>query len=151
MAEGNSAVERTELALNIAESIERFLRNYSGRRNLDRKKIIRTLLRHLKFENPEYNVVVIEHGCGFYTDLIDNIYKQEIELQDLITKFKFEILLFKKGTLSVIHGVEDVKRWGCLGNIDWNKVKFIDATGANIFVFDEPDITRVYEIKPRSR
>ena len=73
MAEGQSAIEGADLALRIAESVERFLINYSGRRNLDRKKIIRTLLRHLKSENPEYNVVIIEHGCGFYTNLIDNI------------------------------------------------------------------------------
>ena len=151
MAEGQSAIEGADLALRIAESVERFLINYSGRRNLDRKKIIRTLLRHLKSENPEYNVVIIEHGCGFYTNLIDNIYKKEIELQDIITKFKFEIILFKEGTISIIHGVEDGKRWGCLGNIDWNRVELIAATGANIFVFDEPDKTRVYEIKPRSR
>ena len=38
-----------------------------------------------------------------------------------------------------------------MGNIDWNRVELIAATGANIFVFNEPDITRVYEIKPRSK
>jgi hypothetical protein len=144
-------VYMAEVAIRISESIGKFLLAYSKRQNLNRKKIIRTILRHLKSEYPEYNIVVLEQGIGFYDNLVDNVFKKNFDIQDLITKFKIEILLFKKGTISILNDVDNGKKWGCLGNIDWNKVAAIDATGNNIFAFDEPDITKVYEIIPRKK
>jgi len=143
--------QAANFVLRLTETVERFVTTYAGRRNLDRKRIIRTLLRHLRLESPDYNIVIYEKGLGFYTSLVDNIFKKDIEMQDLFSKFKFEILLFKSGTISILHGVEDGRKWGCIGNIDFNRMSICPATRANVMIFNEPDIARNYDLRPIDR
>jgi len=103
------------LVEDVAILIGKALSNFHPHHNLDRTKVIRTLCRTCRQAYPDYNVVVFELGHVMYVKLDDLIYEQEHELQDLITKFRFKILLFKKGGISLPNGYKGVKngsKWG---------------------------------------
>ena len=50
--------KNAELSTEISTSIKNMVRNYKSRSNLHRKTIIRTLLRHIRSDYPQYNVVI---------------------------------------------------------------------------------------------
>jgi hypothetical protein len=139
-----------ELTIKIAESIKNAIKSLNLSRNLDRKLIIRSLLRHCRADYPDYNVAIFEPDISFYPNLKDKIFEEQFELQDLVRKFKFKIVLFKAGTISLLHGLNNAKRWGIFGNIDKDKTEFIEATNQNIYVFDEPQPNVKYNILPDS-
>ena len=139
-----------ELTIKIAESIKNAIKSLHLSRNLDRKLIIRSLLRHCRAEHPDYNVAIFEPDIAFYPNLKDKIYEEQFELQDLVRKFKFKIFFFKTGTITLLHGLNNAKRWGIFGNIDQDKTEFIEATNQNIYVFDEPKPDVKYNIVPDS-
>jgi len=109
------AAVNLKLKLDIGKAIQKFVGNIHARHWLDRKTIIRSLLRHCRDTEPAYNVVIFEAQNLFTSfDEADDIYEEEIEMQDFLTKFKFTVCLFKKGTLTVVHGIHDGARWGIL-------------------------------------
>ena len=140
-----------ELTMKIAESIKNAIQKMHLSRNLDRKMIIRSLLRHCRSDHPDYNVAIFEPDIAFYPNLKDKIYEEQFELQDLIRKFRFKVVFFKTGTITLLHGLENGKRWGIFGNIDKDKTKFIEATNQNVYVFDEPKPNEKYNIVPDSK
>ena len=60
-------------------------------------------------------------------------------------------MFFKTGTITLLHGLDNGKRWGIFGNIDKDKTKFIEATNQNVYVFDEPKPNEKYNIVPDSK
>jgi len=140
-----------ELTMKIAESIKNAIQKMHLSRNLDRKMIIRSLLRHCRSDHPDYNVAIFEPDNAFYPNLKDKIYEEQFELQDLIRKFRFKVVFFKTGTITLLHGLDNGKRWGIFGNIDKDKTKFIEATNQNVYVFDEPKPNEKYNIVPDSK
>jgi len=101
------------LGADIAKLIVFVLKNFHPGHNLGRTKVIRTLCHACRQAYPNYNVVVFELGhVIMYIQLDDIIYEQEHEMQDLIGMFKFKILLFEKGEISILKGVKDATKWG---------------------------------------
>jgi len=139
-----------ELSIKIGQSIKEGIQSLHLSRNLDRQLIIRSLLRHCRSIYPDYNVAIFEPGLAF-THFRDKIFEEQFELQDLVRKFKFIIVFFKSGTISILHGLENGKRWGIFGNIDHDQTDFIEATSQNVYVFDEPQAGIKYKIIPESK
>ena len=104
--------KNAELSTEISTSIKNMVRNYKSRSNLHRKTIIRTLLRHIRSDYPQYNVVISEPGQLYATNFVDKILEEQYKMQDLIFKFRFQILVFKKAKISVLHHIKKGKKWG---------------------------------------
>jgi len=68
-------------------------------------------------------------------------------VQDLLFKFKFKVLLFKKGVISILHGLGNGNKWGCCGKLNWKEMENAGSLG-NIFIFEEPQKDEKYDIFP---
>ncbi len=55
-------------------------------------------------------------------------------MQDLLFKFKFKVLLFKKGVISILHGLGNGNKWGCCGKLNWKEMENAGSLG-NIFIY----------------
>jgi len=81
------------------------------RHNLKRQEIIRALLKQCRSKFPLYNVVIAEQG--FANFLVENIIIDEkFEMQDVVRRFKFRLVVFKTGSVSILSDVLDGKIWG---------------------------------------
>jgi len=103
------------LVEDIAKCIGKALSNFHPNHNLDRTRVIRTLCRTCRQAYPDYNVVIFELGHVMSIKLDNLIYEQEHELQDLIRKFRFKILIFKEGGICILNGrkaIVDDSKWG---------------------------------------
>lgn len=78
------------------------------KRNFDRKTKIRTVLCQAREIFPYNNAAIFEKDLA-NPSLEGAIFDQEIQLED---NFTARIVIFKKGTIAVFHGINDAKRWG---------------------------------------
>ena len=101
-------------ATNKVASFLNYLRNeVIPRQSSNRQDIIRALLNECQIEFPDFNAVVAELGTvNFFIQPNDKLIDEDLERQDLFSKFKFKLAVFRKGSVSIIHGINDVKRWG---------------------------------------
>lgn len=81
------------------------------RHNLDRQNIIRTLLYQAKDTFPGYNAAVFEKDIA-NVNLNEYIFDEGIEMQDLFSKFKIRIVIFKKGSMAILYSLNNGNRWG---------------------------------------
>lgn len=107
-------------AQHILQFTQEIVRSIHLNHNLNRRDLIRTLLRQCRHEFPKYNVAIFEEQFAMIMSN-DIIYNKSHELQDLISKFKFRLVIFGKGSISVLGDRHNGKRWG----IDLNFFSFI--------------------------
>ena len=114
-------------AFSVASEVIAFL-NYlrneiHPRQSINRQDVIRTLLYQCRSNFPGYNAVIAELGCANFSFIQpnDKLIDEDFERQDLMSKFKFKLVVFKKGSVSIIHGINDVKKWGILFSILYTK------------------------------
>jgi len=108
------ALEATSSVASAVLSFLNHLRNeIHPRQNINRQDLIRTLLYQCRSNFPDHNAVVAELGTvNFFIQPNDKLIDEDLERQDLFSKFKFKLVVFRKGSVSIIHGINDVKRWG---------------------------------------
>ena len=143
--------------------------------NIEPLDLIRSILRQCKLDHPEYNVVLIRHDQVFTGDIFekvcDEIYTFKKKTVKLIIKisnpYQLRILIFKRGSLTVLCDQTDGSSWGknlqknqfiyqknikknsnsclkgCIGN-----VKERIGTQENIFIFEAPIKDTEYRIHP---
>ncbi len=81
------------------------------RHNLNRSEIIRALLHQCRDKFPLYNAVIVEQTfSNFFVE--NKIIDENFEMQDVVRKFKFRLVVFKTGSVSILCNVLDGKIWG---------------------------------------
>ena len=119
-------------AFSVASEVIAFL-NYlrneiHPRQSINRQDVIRTLLYQCRSNFPGYNAVIAELGCAnFFIQPNDKLIDEDFERQDLMSKFKFKLVVFKKGSVSIMHGINDVKKWGILFSILLKKYNLVNV------------------------
>jgi hypothetical protein len=107
----------TGAIVGIGELAIRFVREIRTQMNSNQKlnqDIIRTLLYQCRGTFPDYNAAIYEIGVAnvLVQDSADKLIDEDLEMHDLTEIFKIKLVVFKKGSVSILRKLNSLNKWG---------------------------------------